>query len=105
MSAIYKNRFIEHRIININKAITFSFFDFENDIICAKLAEKLQTAYEGLKKKSKVTLVEPEQLETPKGDEQAAKTGDNMIIGTWLITMSAAVMVVIFLNKRRSLEK
>ena len=36
---------------------------------------------------------------------QAAKTGDNMIIGTWLITMSAAVMVVIFLNKRRSLEK
>lgn len=44
-------------------------------------------------------------METPKGDEQAAKTGDNMIIGTWLITMSAAVMVVIFLNKRRSLEK
>ena len=54
---------------------------------------------------SEVKPVEPEQLETPKGDEQAAKTGDNMIIGTWLITMSAAVMVVIFLNKRRSLEK
>ena len=71
----------------------------------AKLAEKLQTAYEGLKKKSEVTLVEPEQPKTPKGNEQAAKTGDNMIIGTWLITMSAAVMVVIFLNKRRSLEK
>ena len=71
----------------------------------AKLAEKLQTAYEGLERKSEVKPVEPEQLETPKGDEQAAKTGDNMIIGTWLITMSAAVMVVIFLNKRRSLEK
>ena len=63
----------------------------------AKLAEKLQTAYEGLERKSEVKPVEPEQLETPKGDEQAAKTGDNMIIGTWLITMSAAVMVVIFL--------
>ena len=48
----------------------------------AKLAEKLQTAYEGLERKSEVKLVEPEQLETPKGDEQAAKTGDNMIIGT-----------------------
>ena len=48
----------------------------------AKLAEKLQTAYEGLERKSEVKPVEPEQLETPKGDEQAAKTGDNMIIGT-----------------------
>ena len=88
-----------------DQEVYLPFFDFENDIKCAKLAEKLQTAYEGLERKSEVKPVEPEQLETPKGDEQAAKTGDNMIIGTWLITMSAAVMVVIFLNKRRSLEK
>lgn len=88
-----------------DQEVYLPFFDFENDIVCAKLAEKLQTAYEGLERKSEVKPVEPEQLETPKGDEQAAKTGDNMIIGTWLITMSAAVMVVIFLNKRRSLEK
>ena len=66
----------------LTKKCICHFFDFENDIICAKLAEKLQTAYEGLKKKSEVTLVEPEQPKTPKGNEQAAKTGDNMIIGT-----------------------
>ena len=65
-----------------DQEVYLPFFDFENDIICAKLAEKLQTAYEGLKKKNKVTLVEPEQPKTPKGNEQAAKTGDNMIIGT-----------------------
>ena len=65
-----------------DQEVYLPFFDFENDIICAKLAEKLQTAYEGLKKKNKVTLVEPEQPKTSKGNEQAAKTGDNMIIGT-----------------------
>ena len=48
-----------------DQEVYLPFFDFENDIICAKLAEKLQTAYEGLKKKSEVTLVEPEQPKTP----------------------------------------
>ena len=71
----------------------------------AKLAEKLQAAYEGLEKRGEVKPVEPEQPETPKGNGQAAKTGDNMIIGTWMITMAAAVVVVILLNKRKSLEK
>ena len=46
-----------------DQEVYLPFFDFENDIICA-------------------TLVEPEQPKTPKGNEQAAKTGDNMIIGT-----------------------
>ena len=52
-----------------DQEVYLPFFDFENDIVCAKLAEKLQTAYEGLKKKSEVTLVEPEQPKTPKGNE------------------------------------
>ena len=32
-----------------DQEVYLPFFDFENDIVCAKLAEKLQTAYEGLK--------------------------------------------------------
>ena len=88
-----------------DQEVYLPFFDFENDIVCAKLAEKLQTAYEGLKKKSEVTLVEPEQPKTPKGNEQAAKTGDNMINWNMVNHNVSSVMVVIFLNKRRKFRK
>ena len=85
-----------------DQEVYLPFFDFENDIICAKLAEKLQTAYEGLKKKSKVTLVEPEQPKTPKGNEQAAKTGDNMIIGTWLIGMVVTLGGIEYIRRKKA---
>lgn len=84
-----------------DQEVYLPFFDFENDIICAKLAEKLQTAYEGLKKKSEVTLVEPEQPKTPKGNEQAAKTGDNMIIGTWLIGMVVTLGGIEYIRRKK----
>lgn len=85
-----------------DQEVYLPFFDFENDIVCAKLAEKLQTAYEGLKKKSKVTLVEPEQPKTPKGNEQAAKTGDNMIIGTWLIGMVVTLGGIEYIRRKKA---
>mgnify|MGYP006950683058 CR=1 FL=1 len=47
-----------------------------------KTGRKTTDSIRRIKKESKVTLVEPEQPKTPKGNEQAAKTGDNMIIGT-----------------------
>ena len=84
-----------------DQEVYLPFFDFENDIICAKLAEKLQTAYEGLKKKSEVTLVEPEQPKTPKGNEQEAKTGDNMIIGTWLIGMVVTLGGIEYIRRKK----
>ena len=57
-----------------DQEVYLPFFDFENDIICA----------------------------TPKGDEQAAKTGDNMIIGTWLIGMVVTLGGIEYIRRKKA---